>query len=162
MAPCPLPQHPAPNRLPRLVRGPLRLTDLPDLGSAEGQPQPSVCEERGARVGLGRHPRAAGEQGAGCGAEQIEARQRSLPPGSALPPPEHTARMLQTCPTHPVEPSLLAPSRETTNHTPCMVPSFSSAFSFLNQGILLVRYSAHRGNADSTGSPPKVGRKPHN
>lgn len=36
-----------------------------------------------------------------------------------------------------------------------MVPSFASAFSFLNQGILPVRCSAHRGNADSTGSPPR-------
>lgn len=54
--PCPLPQHPAPHRLPRLVRGPLRLADLPDLGGAEGQPQPALREEHGARVGLGRHP----------------------------------------------------------------------------------------------------------
>lgn len=69
-------------------------------------------------MGLGRDPRAAGEQGPGCGAEQIEARQLSAPLGAALPPPEDTTRMLQTCPTHPVEASPLAPSRETTIHTP--------------------------------------------
>lgn len=56
MARCPLLQHPAPHRLPRLVRGPLRLADLPDLGGAEGQPQPALREEHGARVGLSWHP----------------------------------------------------------------------------------------------------------